>query len=54
MALSSRPQQLQSRTKKFNGWINYVDNDTKSGKLVLTGRKGQPNLTFRTTGTNDL
>ena len=39
---------------KFNGWINYADNDTKSGKLVLTGRKGQPNLTFRTTGTNDL
>ena len=38
----------------FDGWINYANNDTKAGKLVLTGRNGHPNLTFRTTGKNDL
>ena len=38
----------------FDGWINYTNNDTKAGKLVFTGRNGHPNLTFRTTGNNDL
>ena len=39
---------------KFEGWIQSTNNDTKAGKLVLTGRSGQPNLTFRTFGSNDL
>ena len=38
----------------FDGWINCANNDTKAGKLVLIGRNGHPNLTFRTTGNNYL
>ena len=39
---------------RFDGWIQYTNNDSKASKVVLTGRSGYSNLTFRTFGTNDL
>ena len=39
---------------RFDGWIQYTNNDSKAGKVVLTGRSGYSNLTFHTFGTNDL
>ena len=39
---------------RFDGWIQYTNNDSKASKVVLTGRSGYSNFTFRTFGTNDL
>lgn len=38
----------KQNTDKFDEWINYANNDTKAGKLVLIGRISDPNFTFLT------
>ena len=39
---------------RFDGWIQYTNNDSQTGRVVLTGRSGYSNLTFHTFGYNDL